>query len=125
MTFIDGRNIYVQDATGGIVLYLTAASETIAVGDMVQATGTRAAYKGLPELSGIDPTGEAITIISSGNVLPLETVTLAELLAAPDTYMCERIKLEGVTLGTINNSGNTPITQGENSINIYTVSYTI
>ena len=119
VTFIDGRNIYVQDATGGIVLYLTAASETIAVGDMVQATGTRAAYKGLPELSGIDPTGEAITIISSGNVLPLETVTLAELLAAPDTYMCERIKLEGVTLGTINNSGNTPITQGESSINIY------
>lgn len=121
VTFIDGRNIYIQDATGGIVLYLTAASESFAVGDMVQATGARATYKGLPELSGIDPTSEAISVISSGNALPLETVTLAEILAAPDTYMCERIKLEGVTLGAINTSGDTPIIQGESSINIYKI----
>ncbi|MBR0135783.1 MAG: hypothetical protein IJM18_06255, partial [Clostridia bacterium] len=122
VTFVDGRNVYVQDATAGIVLYLNAASDTVAVGDLVEATGTRAEYKGLPELSGIDASNEAqLKVISSGNALPLEKVTIEQILAAPDDYMCERVKIEAATLGAVNTAGNTPLTQGESSINIYKI----
>ncbi|MBO4879807.1 MAG: hypothetical protein J5544_06065, partial [Clostridia bacterium] len=122
VTFIDSKNVYVQDATGAIVLYLTDASETVALGDMVEAKGTRAEYKGLPELSGINPTiEEQFKIISSGNALPLETVTLEEILASISDYLCERVRIEGATLGAINTNGNTPITQGESTMNIYKI----
>ena len=124
VTFIDGKNVYIQDATGGIDLYLNnnTVPEALAIGDLVEATGSRAAYRGLPELSGINGGDEAaFRIINSGNALPLETVTLAQLLANPADYMCERIKVEAVTLGTINNSGNTPITQEGSSINIFKI----
>ena len=52
VTLVDGKNIYIQDETGGICLYFSAAPSGIALGDTVIGTGTRAAYKGLPELSG-------------------------------------------------------------------------
>ncbi len=124
VTFIDGRNVYIQDDTGAIDLYLNSGTvpETLAMGDMVQATGTRAVYKGLPELSGIDGTNaEVFSVLSSGNALPLETVTIAQILATPDAYMCERVKIEGGVLGTVDTSGSTPLTQGESSINIYRI----
>ena len=122
VTFIDGRNVYIQDDTGAIVLYLNAASETVALGDLVEAKGTRAAYKGLPELSNIDSTNaEQFKIVTNGNALPLETVTLEEILANINDYLCERVRIEGATLGAVNTSGNTPITQGENTINIYKI----
>lgn len=122
VTFVDGRNVYIQDATGAIDIYLTAASETVAIGDMVEVTGTRAAYNGLPELSGVDPTNaEVFSIISNGNALPLETVEIAALLAAPADYMCKRVKIEGGILGAINTSGSTTLTQGESTVNIYRI----
>ena len=118
--FVEGRNVYVQDATGGIDLYLNAAHETVKIGDLVEATGVRAAFKGLPELSGIDQADpEVFKIYSSGNALPLETVTLEQLTADPDAYMCERIFVEGAVLGAINNGGSTPITQNGVTVNIY------
>ena len=51
VTLLDGRNVYVQDETGGIDLYLTAAPGDLALGDTVIGTGTRADYRGLPELT--------------------------------------------------------------------------
>ena len=120
VTFIDGRNVYIQDATGGIVIYLNSASNSIALGDSVKATGKRATYKGLPELSGVDAANaEQFQILSNGNALPLEDVTIAALLANTDAYICERVRIVGAVMGAVNNGGNTPITQGEASINIY------
>lgn len=120
VTFVDGRNVYVQDATGAICLFLNAADENIAVGDLVEATGARAEYKGLPELSGIDSTNaEQFKKLNSGNTLPLETVTVAQLIGNPAEYMCERVKVEGGVLGAINNAGNTPFTQDGSEINLY------
>ena len=76
----------------------------------------------MPELSGIDPTDEAqFKILSSGNALPCEEVTIEALLADIDSYICERILIKGATLGAVNTGGNTPITQGESSVNIYKV----
>ena len=120
VTFIDSRNVYVQDDTAGICIFLNEDASGLALGDKVQATGTRASHKGLPELSGVDQTDETqFTKLSSGNELPLETVTIAQINENNAAYLCERVKIEGAVMGAVNNSGNTPITQGENSINIY------
>ena len=127
VTFIDGRNVYIQDSTGGIDLYLNSGTvpSTLAIGDKVQATGTTAEYRGLFELSGIDGNNaEVFNVISTGNELPLAEVTLAELASDEDTTIqlmeSTRVLIKGLTLGTINTSGSTPVTDAYgNSINIY------
>ena len=125
VTFIDGRNVYIQDETAGIDLYLNnnAVPSAIALGDMVQAYGKRAAYNGLAELSGINGNdAEQFSILSSGNTLPLAVKTIAEILeGGADALQCTRVKVEGATIGAINTSGNTPLTQDGSSINIYKV----
>ena len=125
VTFIDGTNIYVQDETAGIDLYLNSGTvpSALALGDKVQAYGKRAVYKGLVELSGING-GDAtqFSIISTGNELPLVEKTIAEIIddgAGSNLLQATRVKIVDAVLGTINTSNNTPITQGQNSINIY------
>ena len=125
VTFIDGRNVYVQDNAGGICLFLNTNTvpSSLVLGDLVQAFGQKTVYKGLIELQNIDGSNASeFSILSSGNELPLATKTIAEVLAdATDALQCTRVKIEEVTIGTINTSGNTPLTQGESSINIYKV----
>ena len=52
VTLVDGKNIYVQDETGGICLYFDAAPTDVSLGDTLVGSGKRAVYRGLPELSG-------------------------------------------------------------------------
>ena len=124
VTFIDAKNVYIQDETAAIDLFLNAnAPSSLALGDKVQAYGKRAVYRGLVELSGINATdSNQFSVISTGNTLPLAVKTIAEVVAGgADALQCTRVKIESATIGTINTSGNTPLTQGENSINIYKV----
>ena len=125
VTFIDGRNIYVQDATAGIVLYLNnnTVPAGLALGDMVLGYGKKAVYNGLIELSGING-GNAnnFVIVSSGNPLPVAEKTIAEILAdhnGDKLLQSTRVQIVEATVGTINASSNTPITQGESTLNIY------
>lgn len=122
ITFIDGRNVYVQDETAGICLYLNSAVSTLALGDEVQAYGKRAEYNGLIELSYINPNDAFFSVLSSGNTLPLEVVTIADIFedyGADNDFQSTRVQIVEATVGTINTGGNTPITQDGFSINIY------
>ena len=125
VTFIDGRNVYIQDETAGIDLYLNSNTvpSDLALGDLVQAYGKRATYNGLAELSNINGNdAEQFSILSSGNTLPLAVKTITEILeGGSDALQCTRVKVEGATIGAINTSGNTPLTQDGASINIYKV----
>ena len=125
VNFIDNRNVYVQDATGGICLFLNSNTvpSALALGDMVQAYGKRANYNGLFELSNINGGNESeFSILSSGNTLPLAVKTIAEVNeGGSDALQCMRVKIENATIGAINTNGNTPLTQGESAINIYKV----
>lgn len=125
VTFIDGRNIYVQDATAGIVLYLNnnTVPANLAIGDEVRAYGKKTVYNGLTELTGIDG-NVAFVITSSGNELPLANVTIAEIMAdfaGSNALQSTRVAIENAVIGAINTNGNTPITQGNNSMNIYRI----
>ena len=127
VTFIDGRNVYIQDETAGIDLYLNnnTVPSGLALGDMVLGYGKKTAYNGLIELTGING-GDAsqFSIISTGNTLPLAEKTIAEINtdgAGSNMLQSTRVKVVDAVIGTINTSNNTPLTQGENSINIYKV----
>ena len=51
VTFIQGKNVYIQDATGGMLLYM-AAEPTFAVSQKVIVKGTKVIYGGAPEVKG-------------------------------------------------------------------------
>ncbi|MBR3201071.1 MAG: CehA/McbA family metallohydrolase [Mogibacterium sp.] len=54
VTLIDGNNLYVQDATGGICVRCAAVPSGVAVGDTIIGTGVRGVYNGLPQLNNSD-----------------------------------------------------------------------
>ena len=116
VTLVDGKNIYVQDATGGIDLYFGAAPTDIALGDTLIASGMRADYNGLPELTG------AIYEKSSGLTLTAKNTTIGALTNAD---ICTYVKLTGVEItevydkdGTYSNP-NITVTDGSNTIQLY------
>ncbi len=98
VTYISGRNVYIQDATGGIVVYLTANAATTQVGDNVKAYGALKNYNGLLELDSVDETNaDFYTILSNGNTVEAQEVTIAGLLADnTNEYLAEKITLNSV-----------------------------
>lgn len=117
VTFVDGKNYYIQDDTAAIDIYGSGWSAR--QGDMLLATGTLAEYKGLLEINP-DSNAPQVTILSSDNPLPEpKIVTIPQI---NDDLESQLVKIENVTLGTINTSGNTPITDSSgNAINIYKI----
>lgn len=106
ITYKNGKNVYIQDTTGAICLFLTAnATSAINVGDEVIATGKRETYNGLVELSGI--VESTIQVLSSGNAIPNSGVfTLAEITSTPTgktagyDHMCEILDLNNVMVSS-------------------------
>ncbi len=125
--FIDGRNIYIQDETAGIDLYLNANTvpSTLAIGDNVRAYGKHAVYNGLVELSGINGgNANAFAILSSGNELPLAVQTIEAInsdYSGDNLLQATRVKIENAIIGAINTSGTTVISQDGNDLNIYRI----
>ena len=89
VTMIDGKNVYVQDATGGICLYFSAAPTGLALGDTVIGSGKRMTYKNLPEL------GEASFEKSEGLTLEAKETTIDALTTAD---VCTYVKLSDLTV---------------------------
>lgn len=116
--FVDGKNVVVQDSTGGINLYFSTAPADITSGDVVQATGTRAAYNGLEQLKNVTEYSKDAT---AG--LPAAETTIAAILADQETGLLEstRVVIKDAVIGAINTSGNTTLTVGDSTINIYKI----
>ena len=92
VTLVDGKNIFVQDETGGICLFTSSAQSDIALGDTVVGTGKKTEYKGLPELTGV--TCEK----SSGMTLVAKEKTLSEL---SEEDICTYVSLTGLTVTAV------------------------
>ncbi len=86
-----------QDATGGLNLFVYSDyMEDLEYGDFVEATGTIIDYNGKRELDCGDTAN--ITILYKGALLPPPlTMTIAEILAAPETYEGMIVKVLNAT----------------------------
>ena len=98
VTLVDGKNYYLQDATGGICLRLASTTKNIALGDTIIGTGTRAAFNKLPQLD--NSTFEK----SSGLTLTAKAATIGALTAAD---VCTYVKLTGLEVTEIYDNNGT------------------
>ncbi|MBQ9046059.1 MAG: S-layer homology domain-containing protein [Oscillospiraceae bacterium] len=117
VTMVDGRNVYVQDATGGICLYLSAADSSIGLGDTVVGSGAKTVYRGLPELSS------AKIEKSEGLTLSAKDTTIGALTTAD---VCTYVQLKGLEVtevydnnGSYSNPNITVKDENDATIQIY------
>ena len=103
VTLVDGKNIYIQDETGGICLFFDAAPTDIVLGDTLIGTGLRATYNGLPEIS------KATYEKSEGMTLTAKETTLGALTTAD---VCTYVTIKDLTVDSINGS-NTNVKDAE------------
>ena len=120
----DGKTIYVQDATGAVMIYYSnglpqdlksVTEKTTLAGEI---TGKGVVYNGLPEVTSLDVT--AATIAQDGKGICMEA-TIAEVLADINKYLNCKVKLAGVTVKTefSNNARNGALSQGDSEIAVY------
>ena len=116
VTLIDGKNVYLQDSTGGICARMGSNFSDIALGDTVIATGKRTNYNGLPQLDG------ATYEKSSGLDLKPAVKTIGALTTAD---ICTYVTLQNVEVTEVyDNNGaysspNITVTDGTDSIQLY------
>ena len=92
---IDGKNIYIQDATAGILVY-TAETPNCQVGDKIVAKGVKVMYGGAPEVkSAVIESTEAASVAA-----PTVFETLGALVAdsLEHKYFATNVQIAGVTI---------------------------
>lgn len=115
VTLIDGKNVYLQDKTGGICVRASANVEDLNLGDLVIGTGKKSVYNGLPQLGG------SYEKVSKG-YLALKEVSIADLTTAD---LCTYVKLSNVTVTEVYDKDgeysqpNIKVSDGTNEIQIY------
>ena len=95
VNFISGKNIYIQDATAGILVY-TLETPNCQVGDKIVAKGVKVMYGGAPEVkSAVIESTEAASVAA-----PTVFETLAALVAdsLEHKYFATNVQIAGVTI---------------------------
>lgn len=122
ITHVNGKNLYIQDATTGLLIYNSAAPFDYKVGDRLNGvvSGKHDIYLGIIQMT--NPDFGKVTV-TDGEAIQPEVVTLAELEADVAGYESRLVKVEKVTFDAIafnNNSAN--MTQGSTTVAIYDMS---
>lgn len=114
VTYVNGNNTYIQDATAGILIYNV---DGFAVGDKFTGKVTVKAYKysGLNEIVSWAAAADMVKATSAN--IPVKEVTLAEL--QDDTYESMRVKVVGVTATKAFASRKATLKQGDVTIELY------
>ncbi|MBR5443750.1 MAG: hypothetical protein IKV22_05135 [Paludibacteraceae bacterium] len=100
---IQGRNLYIQDATGGILVY-TSEDPTCKVGDKIVAKGVKTIYGGAPEVKNA-----VINATEAAEVFPATSFeTLAALVAdsVEHKYFGTNVTIAGVTIAEYDSYNN-------------------
>ncbi len=102
VNFISGKNVYIQDATGGILVYTTEAP-TCKVGDKIIVKGLKVMYVGAPEVKN------AVVESAEASELPA-TVKLEDLSALiNDTvfqYYATNVQVPGLVIESYDSYNN-------------------
>ena len=99
VTYKNGSNIFIEDATGGLLLY--GCDVSLAVGQIINGRvfGDGYQYSNLPEVTSFNLAFAQVTT-SENDVEPLE-VTLADLAKDYDRYLNCYVKIKGVTVAEV------------------------
>ena len=100
---VEGKNIYIQDATGGILVYATE-TPTCKVGDKIVAKGVKVIYNGAPEVkSAVIESAEAATLFDAAAF-----ENLAELVADSLNlkHFATRVTVPGLTIVALDSYNN-------------------
>lgn len=111
------NHAFLQDGTAGIYLYNCASS--LSVGDKFSGTIAVSAklYSGIPEITAFDA---SVATKTTGAVLPLTTLTVAEAVSGISDYCAMRVKLEGVQFAAaITGEQNADASRGGSTIKVY------
>ena len=117
VTLVDGKNIFIQDETGGICAYMATKPTDISLGDTIIAAGSFKVYNGLPELD------KATYEKSSGLTLKAKPTTIGALTTAD---VCTYVQLTGLEITEVydkdgtSSTPNITVRDGEgNTIQLY------
>ena len=115
VTFINGKNVYIQDATGGMLLYM-AAEPTFAVSQKVIVKGSTKIYGGAPEVAGCvevsAEAGEMPAPVAFENLTPLVTDSTLK-------YFGQLVTVPGVVITEYDSYNNPTLSDGTNSVKGY------
>ncbi len=110
----------IQDSSAGISIYGTAFANVVNIGDSVILTASLTQYRGLTQLNASAP-----TILSSGNLVEPEIVTLNQVAnqdwAGVELFESKLVRINGVTItgsGTFASGTNYPIADSTGTLDL-------
>ena len=109
VNFISGKNIYIQDATAGILVY-TTETPSCKVGDKIVAKGVKVMYGGAPEVkSAVIESAEAASVAA-----PTVFETLTPLLAdsLEHKYFATNVTVPGLKIVSYDSYNNPTVQDG-------------
>ncbi|MBQ9569578.1 MAG: Ig-like domain-containing protein [Alloprevotella sp.] len=112
VTSCSGSNAFIQDNEAAICIY-DSNGIAVSIGDEVKVSGTLSTYKGLLEI-----TSPEITVLSQGNSITPEVMTIAQVLSS--TKEGWLVKIENATVTAIDEK-NTTVEQNGSNIDVYDV----
>lgn len=112
VTFINGKNAYIQDATGGMLLYMKN-NPTFTVGQKVLVSGTKTMYGGAPEVKN----GEEVS--AEEGVLPNAPIFETFGAACKDANLFTRVSFMGLKITSLDSYGNPYVTDGIDTLQCY------
>ena len=110
ITYVDGKNVYLQDADAGILMFLESHTLTAGKSYSGVATGQAKLFNGLREITSID--WGTIAPVDASVPTALE-VTVAQLQADYDQYENMYVCVKDATVTSALASKNATIAQGE------------
>ena len=117
VTYVSGKNAYIQDATGGMLLY-ASSDFTFQKGQSVIVSGKRTVYGGAPELKEVEE------VSAEAGVMPKPTAfaTIAPLKAEALKYFGQLVSFKGLTIVALDSYKNPSLTDGADTIACYKMS---
>ena len=113
---IQGRNLYIQDATGGILVY-TSEDPTCKVGDKIVAKGVKTIYGGAPEVKNA-----VINTTEAGTLAQAQTFEGLSELVADMKHFATRVTVPGLKIVSYDSYNNPTVTDGVNQALCYRMS---
>ena len=121
---LNDRNLYLQDASGGIVVRYTA-NHCFDLGDEIEVNISNqeiSEFNALRQVNNV-PIENSVRL-SSGNTVQPRVATIAEINANYNTWESTLVQINGATItGGATYSGNKTVTDATGSIAMFTQSY--